>query len=212
MSKIVYLNHQEGGIETVSAALGDGRTLGLNPNQLDTIKKNVKDQVTSFNKPSIEPVSEPVMPTSEVAPSPIPVIEPVQEPVSASFVAPVVPENSPVNDPVVVPNIVPPVSPEPTPVVEGSVNNNVEIVSNSSKKTDYDTLMEEIASLNQRYQTELNTILEKYQAKMNAYETQINDLKGKAEEHLKNAQAAETIATIAHQNAQNAQFENPGIL
>ena len=41
MSKIVYLNEQIGGIETLSAALGDGRTLGLNPNQLDTIKNNV---------------------------------------------------------------------------------------------------------------------------------------------------------------------------
>ena len=207
MSKIVYLNHQEGGIETVSAALGDGRTLGLNPNQLDTIKKNVNDQVMSFNKPSIEPVTEPVMPTSEVAPSPIPVIEPAPEPASVPFVAPVVPEPTTVSEPVVVP-IASPVTSEPTPVVTENTNNNVEIVSNN-KKTDYDTLMEEIASLNQKYQTELNAILEKYQTKINAYETQINDLKGQAEEHLKNAQAAETIATIAHQNAQNV---NPGIL
>mgnify|MGYP004548571167 FL=1 len=207
MSKIVYLNHQEGGIETVSAALGDGRTLGLNPNQLDTIKKNVNDQVMSFNKPSIEPVTEPVMPTSEVTPSPIPVIEPAPEPASVPFVAPVVPEPTPVSEPVVVP-IASPVTSEPTKVVTETTNNNVEIVSNN-KKTDYDTLMEEIASLNQKYQTELNAILEKYQTKINAYETQINDLKGKAEEHLKNAQAAETIATIAHQNAQNV---NPGIL
>lgn len=207
MSKIVYLNHQEGGIETVSAALGDGRTLGLNPNQLDTIKKNVNDQVMSFNKPSIEPVTEPVMPTSEVSPSPIPVIEPVPEPASVPFVAPVVPEPTTVSEPVVVP-IDSPVTSEPTKVVTETANNNVEIVSNN-KKTDYDTLMEEIASLNQKYQTELNAILEKYQTKINAYETQINDLKGQAEEHLKNAQAAETIATIAHQNAQNV---NPGIL
>lgn len=207
MSKIVYLNHQEGGIETVSAALGDGRTLGLNPNQLDTIKKNVNDQVMSFNKPSIEPGTEPVMPTSEVTPSPIPVIEPAPEPASVPFVAPVVPEPTPVSEPVVVP-IASPVTNEPTKVVTETTNNNVEIVSNN-KKTDYDTLMEEIASLNQKYQTELNAILEKYQTKINAYETQINDLKGKAEEHLKNAQAAETIATIAHQNAQNV---NPGIL
>lgn len=207
MSKIVYLNHQEGGIETVSAALGDGRTLGLNPNQLDTIKKNVNDQVMSFNKPSIEPVTEPVMPTSEVSPSPIPVIEPAAEPASVPFVAPVVPEPTTVSEPVVVP-IASPVTSEPTKVVTETTNNNVEIVSNN-KKTDYDTLMEEIASLNQKYQTELNAILEKYQTKINAYETQINDLKGQAEEHLKNAQAAETIATIAHQNAQNV---NPGIL
>ena len=207
MSKIVYLNHQEGGIETVSAALGDGRTLGLNPNQLDTIKKNVNDQVMSFNKPSIEPVTEPVMPTSEVTPSPIPVIEPAPEPASVPFVAPVVPEPTPVSEPVVVP-IASPVTSEPTKIVTETTNNNVEIVSNN-KKTDYDTLMEEIASLNQKYQTELNAILEKYQTKINAYETQINDLKGQAEEHLKNAQAAETIATIAHQNAQNV---NPGIL
>lgn len=207
MSKIVYLNHQEGGIETVSAALGDGRTLGLNPNQLDTIKKNVEEQVMSFNKPSIEPVTEPVMPTSEVAPSPIPVIEPAPEPASVPFVAPVVPEPTTVSEPVVVP-IASPVTSEPTKVVTETTNNNVEIVSNN-KKTDYDTLMEEIASLNQKYQTELNAILEKYQTKINAYETQINDLKGQAEEHLKNAQAAETIATIAHQNAQNV---NPGIL
>ncbi len=209
MSKIVYLNHQEGGIETVSAALGDGRTLGLNPNQLDTIKKNVEEQVMNFNKPSIftPPVTEPVMPTSEVTPSPIPVIEPAPEPASVPFVAPVVPEPTPVSEPVVVP-IASPVTSEPTKVVTETTNNNVEIVSNN-KKTDYDTLMEEIASLNQKYQTELNAILEKYQTKINAYETQINDLKGQAEEHLKNAQAAETIATIAHQNAQNV---NPGIL
>ena len=210
MSKIVYLNHQEGGIESVSAALGDGRTLGLNPNQLDTIKKNVEEQVMNFNKPSIftPRVAEPVMPTSEVAPSPIPVIEPAPEPKSVPFVAPVVPEPTTISEPVVVPNIVSPITNETAPVVKEPINNNVEIVSDN-KKTDYDTLIEEIASLNQKYQTELNAILEKYQTKMNAYETQINDLKGQAEEHLKNAQAAETIATIAHQNAQNV---NPGIL
>ena len=157
----------------------------------------------SFNKPSIEPV----MPTNEVTPSPIPVIEPAPEPASVPFVAPVVPKPTTVSEPAVVP-IVSPVTSEPTPVVTETTNNNVEIVSNN-KKTDYDTLMEEIASLNQKYQTELNAILEKYQTKINAYETQINDLKGQAEEHLKNAQAAETIATIAHQNAQNV---NPGIL
>ena len=142
MSKIVYLNHQEGGIETVSAALGDGRTLGLNSNQLDTIKKNVEEQVMNFNKPSIftPPVTEPVMPTSEVAPRPIPAIEPVPEPKSVPFVAPVVPEPTTVSKPVVVP-IVSPVTSEPTKVVTETTNNNVEIVSNN-KKTDYDTLME----------------------------------------------------------------------
>ena len=91
-------------------------------------------------------------------------------------------------------------------------NNNVEIVSNEPKKTDYDNLMDEIAALNTKYQNDLQAILHKYQEKMNTFETEINDLKGKAEEHLKNAQAAETIATIAHQNAQNVTSNDNGIL
>ena len=37
------------------------------------------------------------------------------------------------------------------------------------------------------------------------YEAKIKDLQGRAEEHLKNAQAAETIATIAQANAQKTQ-------
>ena len=48
MGKIIYLNTQIGGIETLPAAVGDGRTLGLSPIQFDTLKKNADSQIVLF--------------------------------------------------------------------------------------------------------------------------------------------------------------------
>lgn len=216
MSKIVYLNEQIGGIETLSAALGDGRTLGLNPNQLDTIKNNVKTQIMNF-KPVSEPTPIPMVEDANVVPDfntikpEIPVVPPVSEP-QAPVVPVVPPVTEPAQEPTIIPNVPAQVIKEPVPTPVENPSTNVEIVSNEPKKTDYDNLMDEIAALNTKYQNDLQAILHKYQEKMNTFETEINDLKGKAEEHLKNAQAAETIATIAHQNAQNVTSSDNGIL
>ena len=49
---------------------------------------------------------------------------------------------------------------------------------------------------------EIKQALEENKNKLIDYEAKIKDLQGRAEEHLKNAQAAETIATIAQANAQ----------
>lgn len=100
----------------------------------------------------------------------------------------------------------------------------VEIVPNEGVSSDYDMLIEKIVSINEKYDkqiadinfqrnNEILSLLDENKQKLTETEAQIADLKNRAEEHLKNAQAAEQIATIAHQNAQNVQtpIDFPGI-
>lgn len=303
MAKIFYLNTQIGGIETLPAAVGDGRTLGLNPTQFDTLKKNAASQIVAFSSKeadnsqsisevsaneniSAEPVAqavsempaventtpvvdtpvvenvvspvEPVVPNvaSEVV-NPQPIVDPQPVVTPVPEVVPVV-ENSPVQNPVTVDPVIPsvenniPVVPESpvvedvpvvdttAPVIESPVSapvvdtpvtttipepvipevsptpvpGQVEIVSSTPENTDYDALMnqieeinvnydKQIAELNKKRTEEIQKALEDNKEKIAQYESNIKDLQGRAEEHLKNAQAAETIATIAQANAQN---------
>lgn len=298
MAKIFYLNTQIGGIETLPAAVGDGRTLGLNPTQFDTLKKNAASQIVAFsskeavNSQSISEVSanenisaEPVAPaisempavenTTPVVENVVSPVEPVVPDVASEVVNPqpivdpqpvvnpvpeVVPvvENGPVQNPVTVDPVIPsvenniPVAPESpvvedvpvvdttAPVIESPVSapvvdtpvtttipepvipevaptpvpGQVEIVSSTPENTDYDALMnqieeinvnydKQIAELNKKRTEEIHKALEDNKEKIAQYESNIKDLQGRAEEHLKNAQAAETIATIAQANAQN---------
>ena len=296
MAKVIFLNTQIGGIETLPAAVGDGRTLGLNPTQFDTLKKNASTQIVEFSSkaqesapqapvesitPEPEVVQAPVTPVAPVTPeAPVmpeiapnvgvtgptentitEVVQPVEptpvipEPVAVEpqVVTPVIPDVTPVSvtseipavdttAPVMsdvapsvgvaevqenaAPEVVSPVEPTPvTPVIPEPViqeeapaplPGQVEIVSNNPDNTDYDKLMtqiadinanydKQIAELNQKRTEEIKQALEENKNKIVDYEAKIKDLQGRAEEHLKNAQAAETIATIAQANAQKTQ-------
>jgi len=101
-------------------------------------------------------------------------------------------------------------------VVEEPLENKVEIVSNSASKSDYENLIEQINLITQEYDKKIidlnnernqkiNELLEKNKVSLMEKESQIIDLANKAEEHLKNAKAAEEIAHIAQNNAQNVQ-------
>ena len=107
-----------------------------------------------------------------------------------------------------------------TPTIDNPINMNVtpteetkgqvEIVSTNNKKTEYDALSERIIEINRESDNQIKLINEKRQEEiMKAIEDakqNILDLQDKAAEHLKNAQAAEQIAHIAYENAQNAQI------
>jgi len=267
MAKIIYL--QAGDLvnqQNLPAAVGDGRNLALNPNQVNSLKGNFGSKVVEFNNkvnvvetpapevsnndvldvpsvPVAETMSVEAPPVVENVETPLPVSEPVVPPILeneavinniSEIVPPVMDEAQPViptPEPVVseptlepVPAVseeIPVVPSEPVvmpspsePVVPAS--GNVEIVPQEPKNTDYDILVSKINEINQKYDDqimnllrnrneEIANILKENQAKMNEYETKIKDLQEKAAEHLKNAQAAEEIATIAHQNAQNVQ-------
>ena len=291
MAKVIFLNTQIGGIETLPAAVGDGRTLGLNPTQFDTLKKNASTQIVEFGSKAQEPASQtpvesitpepevvqapvtpvaPVTPEAPVMPDIAPnvgvtgptentiteVVQPVEptpvipEPVAVEpqVVTPVIPDVTPVSvtseipavdttAPVMsdvapsvgvaevqenaAPEVVSPVEPViPEPVIQeeapAPLPGQVEIVSNNPDNTDYDKLMtqiadinanydKQIAELNQKRTEEIKQALEENKNKIVDYEAKIKDLQGRAEEHLKNAQAAETIATIAQANAQKTQ-------
>lgn len=178
----------------------------------------------SPEEPFNTPVDVPQVPVVDVN---IPVAESV---VSDGNVAP----NERIDDPPVVTNI---------PSIEPIISNNevvtsvadiadlqtpevgqVEIVPNEGVSSDYDMLIDKIMSINEKYDkqvadinfkrnNEILSILDENKQKLTETEAQIADLKNRAEEHLKNAQAAEQIATIAHQNAQNVQtpIDFPGI-
>lgn len=296
MAKVIYLNTQIGGIETLPAAVGDGRTLGLNPTQFDTLKKNASAQIVAFSSKSQEQapvesiasqpesVQAPVTPavpetpvvaedtvTSSVEPNEVmagPTENTITEVASPVEPAPVIPEPVTVESPAVspvIPDVTPvpvtseipavdttaPVMPDVAPNVGASENptsevvqttqtplvtpvipepviqeeppaplpGQVEIVSSNPDNTDYDKLMtqieninanydKQIAELNQKRAAEIMEALESNKNKIIDYEAKIKDLQGRAEEHLKNAQAAETIATIAQANAQKTQDNN----
>ncbi len=110
------------------------------------------------------------------------------------------------------------------PIIENTVlEPSIEIVEDKSKNQEFEQIISEISQINEEYDkkiieinkeraAKINEAMEKNKNKIIEQQEQILDLKNRAEEHLKNAQAAEQIATIAHQNAQNiAQSENNDI-
>lgn len=113
---------------------------------------------------------------------------------------------------------------EPSPIEENPIEQNqVEIVKEEGQNQDFEQLINEIAKINDEFNQKIIEINEERAQKIKdaiyanknkliEQQEQIIDLKNRAEEHLKNAQAAEQIATIAHQNAQNVvQNENNDI-
>lgn len=173
-------------------------------------------EVVPTPEPVVEtPVQEVSMPEVPVQPEPgINMVSPVEEPVMES--TPVVEEPTIPEVPVM--NVSPvqevaEVVPAPEPVVETPVQG-VEIVSQTTPVSEYDALTEELAKIdaecnqkiidiNVERENRKQEVMNQYKQKIEEEKAQIIDLKTRAEEHLKNAQAAEQIATIAHQNAMN---------
>lgn len=160
-----------------------------------------------------ESVMEPVIPLATDPVIPMSIEENViSEPIMDEV--PVFPSEPVVMDlPIIEENVV--VTPETEEISVAPVSQ-VEIVPTSQETSEYDALIITIETINQEYNQkimDLNTerankikeAIENSKKKIMDEQAQIIDLKNRAEEHLKNAQAAEQIANIAHQNAQNIQ-------
>lgn len=187
----------------------------IEPPVANDIIEPVMDSVIP-EQPVVANIDTPFVPVVDMG---LPVVEtPLQDSVISQNIivdeAPVI-SDIPTVEPIVSNDIIaPPVADivdVPTPEV-----GQVEIVPTEEKKSDYDALIEKIVSINEKYDQEIVNInsnrnqeilalLDENKQKLTDAEAQITDLKNRAEEHLKNAQAAEQIATIAHQNAQNVQ-------
>lgn len=103
-----------------------------------------------------------------------------------------------------IPNEGPVVTESPEPV---QTQPEIEIVPNeSSKKTEYDELLGRIKTINEEYNKKIADLnaerTQKIEEAMLEAKAGIETLQDKAAEHLKNAQAAEQIAHIAYENAQ----------
>jgi len=149
------------------------------------------------------PVLEPQVP--EVPSAPSPEIAPVMDVVSE---APEVPVATPVD---VVPT-----------EQHAEVSSGVEIVEEKKEETELDVMLKELAvidtecnqkivDINLERENRKQDVIVRYKSKIESERTQIMDFKERAAEHLKNAQAAEQIATIAQQNAMNLQPEQPSV-
>ena len=128
MAKVIFLNTQIGGIETLPAAVGDGRTLGLNPTQFDTLKKNASTEIVEFSSKAQEPASQ--APVESITPEPEVVQAPVTPVAPVTPEAPVMPDTAPnvgVTGPTenTITEVVQPV--EPTPVIPEPVAVAVEV-------------------------------------------------------------------------------------
>lgn len=104
---------------------------------------------------------------------------------------------------------------EASQISQETVMPQVEIVTSNNKQTEYDVLTKKILEINKKYDdqmTELNRQRqEEIKKVLEENKQSIVDLQDKAEEHLKNAQAAEQIAHIAYENAQNV-VENSNVI
>lgn len=103
--------------------------------------------------------------------------------------------------------VVPP-APVESSIMEPEISKEVvaqpEIVS-AVQETDFDLMKQEIEKATEDYKKNVLQIMEVYEKKINETIRQANEYKEKAQEHLKNAQAAEQIAEIARQNSQKVQ-------
>ena len=199
------------------------------PGALETALNNIEK---SFSVEPVMPVNEdnnvninPVLPSvsqdaAVEAPSVIditPVIEPSPQVDLASpsvVETPVTTVNdifevSSVNEVAVPTEINPVVEKVPVTLEEG----NIEIVSVSSEPSEFEKMMVAIENINKEYdekiivlnnerKSKIAMVLEEQKKNMEVIEAEIKSLREKASEHLKNAQAAEQIATLAQQNAQ----------
>ncbi len=128
-------------------------------------------------------------------------------------------------------NVIEKAAPQVVQVIEPSVENTVsdnlqygsgvEIVP-EEKETDFDKMHKELdelekkrsekmAAIDKEYQEAKEAIFEEYKKKIAEMMNEVANLKERAKEHLKNAQAAEQIATLAQQNSENIQTNAPSL-
>ena len=168
-----------------------------------------------------------VAPTEEVAPPVMDFAEtqniaPASPEVTPAVDTPVmdfsVPESAPVEESIPAMDT-PAISPEPSMDVSPITDNHVEIVS-SEKKTVFDSLSKriieleelrtkEIAEVNQKYTELINQTIMECQNEIKSKETEAIENLASAKETLKEAEARNTIANVAFDNAMNIQNNTP---
>lgn len=168
-----------------------------------------------------------VAPTEEVAPPVMDFAEnqnnaPASPEVTPAVDTPVmdfsVPESAPVEESIPAMDT-PIISPEPSMDVSPITDNHVEIVS-SEKKTVFDSLSKriieleelrtkEIAEVNQKYTELINQTIMECQNEIKSKETEAIENLASAKETLKEAEARNTIANVAFDNAMNIQNNTP---
>ena len=168
-----------------------------------------------------------VAPTEEVAPPVMDFAEnqniaPASPEVTPAVDTPVmdfsVPESAPVEESIPAMDT-PVISPEPSMDVSPITDNHVEIVS-SEKKTVFDSLSKriieleelrtkEIAEVNQKYTELINQTIMECQNEIKSKETEAIENLASAKETLKEAEARNTIANVAFDNAMNIQNNTP---
>ncbi len=213
--------------ENVKADIGPGRSLGLTVAQTDPLIANfknlVKDSIPAKEETLVEPVSEVSMPVVDtLAPE---VTNPVvtDTPVVTEEAPPVFsfPESITNNEPqeeVITPfaSNAPAIESviNPPPVIESPVVNEVtsgpEIIP-VEKENDFDKMQQEIAAATKEYQEKVEKIIDTYKKKIVDTIKEANSLKEQANDHLKNAQAAEQIATMAYQNSVGVTSSTPSL-
>jgi len=201
--KIVGLVNQT----QISTAMGNGRPLALKPEQRESARQNFATLVNT-SKTMIQEVSEvleapaPTEPVVETFES-VPQMEtPQPEEIVVEPSAPVVASIPPVEVP----------SEPVAPVVE-PVSTGVEIVS-EPKETEFDSFIRElnevdalydqkIIDLNEERKAKKQEVFHRHRTAMEASYQKAKEDVAKAHDFMKNAQTAEQIAMIAHQNAMN---------
>ena len=223
--------------ENVKTDIGAGRSLGLTVAQTDALTANFKTlAVTATPVVESTPVIEstPAVDMPSVVPTDVATNNVISEVPSSESVTPVV-SDVPVSEAPVIeqaqpvdvqpvntaPVIENPVVSEPvnpvvdTPVVsqvveQAPVESGVEIVS-EEKETDFDKMQKEIEAATREYQEKIESIVNAYKKKINETINEANSLKAQANDHLKNAQAAEQIATMAYQNSVGVSEQAPSL-
>ena len=190
--------------ESVKCDIGFGRSLGLTVAQTDALTANFKMLVNSEVSNESLIVENPINVSENVVKEVAPQVD--------SFTPPTMEEQ--INKDVIMPfasdapaieNVINETQPQEPVVSDGP-----EIVS-ENKETDFDKMQKEIELATIEYQEKINNIVNMYKKKITETINEANILKQQANDHLKNAQAAEQIATMAYQNSMGASEQAPSL-
>ncbi len=180
-------------------------TLGVEAVNLvnDALTATDESKATIENSPVFS-FPESITNAAQKEPESIPSVEEKSEELIAPFAddAPAI-ETVINSEPAVETPIVEPVS--ETPVVSGP-----EIVE-EEKENDFDKMQQEIEQATNEYQEKIANIIANYKKKIVQTIKEANNMKEQASDHLKNAQAAEQIVTMAYQNSMNMNETNPNL-
>lgn len=214
-------------LDNVTSSLNDGRSLAIDPIRVGNLKTNFKEKIDQIKVE--EEVPQAVVEEKNIE-NDVPVVDANNTVNEMPPVEDTIVNNEDVanvsNEENIIPNIVEEpisnidsdvVNPFPDVIVnngleestniEPVIDNKVEEQKVITNVNPYQTLSEEIDAIEKRYNADLESLNQKRIQDINdaikRSEEAIVNLKEKASEHLKNAQAAEQIATIAYNNAQN---------